>query len=598
MQREIMLKTLLYTLKESSENGKRYCFILGAGVSKSSGIPTGLELSKRWLEELHKMYTDSELNQLQNNIGISDISLISENYFNIYDLRFYPEYSNGYAYLEKVMECAQPSAGYYPLAKQLTTTENNLVITTNFDSLIEDALFVYTDKKPLVVNHESLAGYIDTTVNRPLIAKIHRGMFFKPLNRQKEIEGLSIEWKNVLTKVFQTYTPIVIGYAGGDHSLMSFLQDESLCLDGLYWCYYKYDSISEEIQNLINKKRGYLVAIEGFDEMMYMLADAFSYEDPAEHIMKTAEEKQSLYKHQTDDIITRMQQISNPTPAQIEIKISLESLLRQQIEQLEEKISKTPNNSVLYAALGNIYYHQGKYQEALSSYQKAIALRPNTAEYYNGVGVIYGAMNEPDEAFKYYSTALELKPTLREAWLNRGHLYGKIGKHHEAIQNYTEALNLNAEDEVVLSDRGVSFLASGKYQEAISDLNKAIELKPDYQKAHYNLGAVYTNIKEYMKAIKEFDIAIELDKNYINPHLAKAKIFYATNELQKALSEIKKVIELDNTCADSFFWRAEIYLKMANYKESFADINTALKLSPNNTEYIQLRNVIQKKLHD
>ena len=62
-------------------------------------------------------------------------------------MRFFPDYQNGSAFLERTLERAQPSLGYYPLAALLANTRNNLVITTNFDSLVEDALFIYTDKK-------------------------------------------------------------------------------------------------------------------------------------------------------------------------------------------------------------------------------------------------------------------------------------------------------------------------------------------------------------------------------------------------------------------------------------------------------------------
>lgn len=32
---------------------KKFCFILGSGASKSSGINTGAELAEKWLAEIH-----------------------------------------------------------------------------------------------------------------------------------------------------------------------------------------------------------------------------------------------------------------------------------------------------------------------------------------------------------------------------------------------------------------------------------------------------------------------------------------------------------------------------------------------------------------
>ncbi len=62
-------------------------------------------------------------------------------------MRFFPDYQNGSAFPGggRWRDPAQP--GLLPLAALLANTRNNLVITTNFDSLVEDALFIYTDKK-------------------------------------------------------------------------------------------------------------------------------------------------------------------------------------------------------------------------------------------------------------------------------------------------------------------------------------------------------------------------------------------------------------------------------------------------------------------
>lgn len=99
------------------------------------------------------------------------------------------------------MDGKEPSFGYHMLARLLTDADkgNNLVITTNFDSLIEDALYLYTSRKPLVINHELLAEYIGSCKpGRPIIAKIHRGMFFDPLNDPEDTEGLRGNWRDIL----------------------------------------------------------------------------------------------------------------------------------------------------------------------------------------------------------------------------------------------------------------------------------------------------------------------------------------------------------------------------------------------------------------
>ncbi|MDE5589251.1 MAG: SIR2 family protein, partial [Acetatifactor sp.] len=289
---------LVRAVKEGLSNSERFCFILGSGASVSSNIPMGGELEYKWMKEMEedpglaeisvlaeKMkeskqleYDFKEIEQAWQDAKKSKTPLPSKYYFDIYKLRFFPNHRNGYHYLEKIMADAKPNLGYYPLALMLTKGDgNNLVITTNFDSLVEDALFLYTNSKPLVINHELLAEFAgDSNIRRPIVAKVHRGIFFDPLNKPEETDTLKGKWHEVLGSVFQNYTPIVIGYGGGDNSLMELLTDENVKMkNGIYWCYMEeYGLPDEKIQMLVKGKKGYFVCSAGFDDTMMTIGNA------------------------------------------------------------------------------------------------------------------------------------------------------------------------------------------------------------------------------------------------------------------------------------------------------------------------------------
>lgn len=138
--KKIALKTFLYHFCNARED-KKYCFILGAGASKQSGIATGAELVKQWMSELTEMLPQDELKQWKSKEGISDNDF-APHYPTIFDKRFELDKKEGYAFLEKLIEGKEPSCGYSVLAQILATTNHKIVITTNFDSLTEDALFI------------------------------------------------------------------------------------------------------------------------------------------------------------------------------------------------------------------------------------------------------------------------------------------------------------------------------------------------------------------------------------------------------------------------------------------------------------------------
>jgi hypothetical protein len=60
--RTIASKTFLHHFCDrNGQSEKRFCFILGAGASRASGIKTAAELAKQWIGEIEERYPGEEL---------------------------------------------------------------------------------------------------------------------------------------------------------------------------------------------------------------------------------------------------------------------------------------------------------------------------------------------------------------------------------------------------------------------------------------------------------------------------------------------------------------------------------------------------------
>ncbi|RLA11323.1 MAG: hypothetical protein DRQ52_09815 [Gammaproteobacteria bacterium] len=205
-------------------------FILGAGASVTSGIPAAGVLAKNWLNESysrHCLEIDQSIESwAAKEFSDSDFDLADTAAFypKIFKSRFGGDPQSGYAALEAEMEDAEPSLGYSLLGKILAETRHKVVVTTNFDNLVADALAIHALRSPLIVGHESLAGFVRPSLSRPLVAKIHRDLHLHPKNDQGEVDDLETAWEEALTSLFQHYTPLVIGYGGNDGSLMDLLE--------------------------------------------------------------------------------------------------------------------------------------------------------------------------------------------------------------------------------------------------------------------------------------------------------------------------------------------------------------------------------------
>ncbi|MDE5932986.1 MAG: tetratricopeptide repeat protein, partial [Lachnospiraceae bacterium] len=492
----ISINQLVRAMAEGRGNSERFCFIIGSGASVSSGIPTGVTLEYRWMEEMEETSGMEEIREnakklkdcLDNDFldiekdweraKESGSPLPSDYYFDIYKLRFFLNPRNGYHYLERIMANKNPGFGYHPLALMLTDgSGSNLVITTNFDSLIEDALFLYTDDKPLVINHELLAEYAgDPNIKRPIIAKVHRGIFFDPLNQPEETNELKGKWRDVLASVFQNYTPIVIGYGGGDNSLMNLLEDDNVRMkNGIYWCYFeKYGLPNNKIQALIKEKNGHLVRTAGFDATMLAIGNAFfpdkigvheaeEYLNNRTSIQIANYEKE--YKRLTEEEgVDDKGSVGNPVnQSENDFKIEIEKMKERTAASEKEREKSDRMTAWDYRRQGNRYRDLKQYEKAVESYSSAIDMQSNNAQFYN----------------------------------DRGYAYWILGKYDEAIADYNRAIELNPEFVEAYSNRGVVYENLGEYDEALADCNKAIELNPEFANAYINRGFVYGHLGEY-----------------------------------------------------------------------------------------------------
>jgi len=310
---------------------KRFCFILGAGASKESGIPTGAELATSWYGELAdrsrrdspewnewfpmvKMETTDENRKMAISSLIANHSLLSRvlkpaddahcrcledfirikyvngitNSYGILAQELFAGSSARDAYFENLMSGKEPSRGYEDLARILIGTEHNIAITTNFDTLIESAFFKVGGVLPIEVKgpKDDLSRICDRKRWRDLVSnypptrcaliKVHSDIssgFL--LNTPEETCYLPDEFAVMIHNVLKEYVPIVIGYSGGDIAFMQLLlryaKGYDLSSPGLYWFVHGDEeaSVPEEVDRLVRIMRGSLIRYDGgFNRLM------------------------------------------------------------------------------------------------------------------------------------------------------------------------------------------------------------------------------------------------------------------------------------------------------------------------------------------
>lgn len=457
-------------------HSSKFCFVLGAGASKSSGIKMGQELVDIWEKEL-KERNAKDYENWKKELGITDENKYSY-YSQYYEKRFEKRPIDGLNFLEKMMENVNPSVGYVVLSYILTNTNHNVVITTNFDHLTEDTVNYHEKTLPLIIGHESLAHYITKQISRPTIIKIHRDLLFDPKNTSKDVGILHENWEKSLDLIFSEYHPVFIGYAGNDNSLMDYLiKNGDKFIRGEwkfpYWTLYKSEKPKGKVEEFLNKSGGYCINCDGFDELLCLIGAELGYKMPDEEDFFNDAKERYCGLHKAFENI-----VSNKTSLNKNDSSASDSGDDTGSEQLDLALQKIISHSELNKQyFDSIKLHrQGKYEEALKIRMELVQEQPENATYHESL-----------------STTLH-----------------KMGKYKEAEKESRKAVELEPDNAGYHNSLSITLYKMEKYKEAEDEARTAIELDPKYADCYDTLSMILIQLNKYEEAESLSRIAIEL----------------------------------------------------------------------------------------
>ena len=267
----------------------------------------------------------------------------------------------------------------------------------------------------------------------------------------------------------------------------------------------------------------YLDIIEQLREVVGTLPPAVSPLSPIEDLEKIqpqfAKEIRGMEANIVKEFKERIEQAKLDTISLGEEKKEIPPELSERLKSLEEKLEDmrglgfvTDDRTALLR--GNYFYNQGKYKEALASYNWSLELRPdNPVALYNR-GNTYGELGRYEEAFADHNRSLKLNPNDPLAFYNRGTTYAKLGRYDEALADFNHSLKLNPDKPRPLYNRGTTYLKLGRYGEALADFKRYSELEPSDPSALYNLACLFSIQGKPDDALAYLETAIDKDEKY------------------------------------------------------------------------------------
>jgi Flp pilus assembly protein TadD len=178
-------------------------------------------------------------------------------------------------------------------------------------------------------------------------------------------------------------------------------------------------------------------------------------------------------------------------------------------------VELAPQEPIVHSSLGIELFKQGRFDEAISHYNKALTLRPGieTAIHYNMANALM-RLGRFDEAVKHYAESVRLNPNQADVYDCLGWALASLGKFDEAVENCKKALKLAPDLITAHGHLGLALAGEGRTDEAVRELQIFLLKLPDDFEMHCNLGILLEEQGKTDEAAEQYRQALKLNPDY------------------------------------------------------------------------------------
>ena len=597
---------------------REFSLFLGAGASRSSGVLLASEMTREWRELAFREQSQTgELFQAwcDRQPWYGSPTEYSELFESLY-----PDQRARQKYVEPKIEAAFPGWGYLYLANIVRSGHFNLIFTTNFDDLVNEALTRFLGYNAVVCAADSEVATINAITARAKVIKLHGDYLFKSLkNTISELASLQDNMARKFEEFARQCGMVVLGYSGADESIMSplnkLLAQPDTFPNGIYWGIHDPAAARPKaLQRLAatHPKRVRLFRCEDFDVFMARLHHELGLSAPMTIIepLKLARRSFDRLLEQTtpeqranatirEHVEHLTQQLGGPI-AQVaeadvldlfeaEIAVGVRDY-KTALQRIERYVARHEGDAHALTLWGAALMIQSEEEggdhlvtQAAAKWHEAVHADPAWLGARYNLVRFHALRQELPEAIVEAEALLELAPKDKNLRMNLVQAYASTGRTRDALLALDHLLEQDDKNPTLRMMRSALLDQRGLMPEALAEITRAVSIAPKNQWARIQSALLYSRVGRPREAGSEFNQAVQMDPGNVILRIQAAAFFLGVNQPLQALQHLDEAVRLEPDSAEARGWLATAHMARGALPDAQREIEAALQIDPNDS---------------
>jgi tetratricopeptide (TPR) repeat protein len=254
-----------------------------------------------------------------------------------------------------------------------------------------------------------------------------------------------------------------------------------------------------------------------------------------------------------------------------------------------------------YQAMGLMALQRGDYEAAISHWRKSIEIDPNWPGARRAVGLALMHLQRSQEAVEEFEADLKSSPDDPQTHFLLGQALLQLGNSEEAKKNYESALESNPRFTSAYYGLSRALTRLGQKEAAKEALEKFQQLKAGEQKAkregeeayddiiaqraglartYDRAGMLYREQGDIKKAMNHFQVAAKLDPMNIRSRRNLASLYEQRGEIEKAVGVYEEMSQAHPRDVRPFLSIGAIYARAGRFEDAEKSFNKAIQFAP------------------